>query len=132
MTDWLALSAAGALALAGITAITAGIGRAHHHIVEHIDRQIRHLEGFTMTAAQDAVNAVVGQLRKAQLEIVTKIAEVQDQLDSAGVAEEVDLSELTAAAQALDDIVPDVPEVPDTAPTEVQGEPAEVDAASEV
>lgn len=64
-----------------------------------------------MSSTQDAVNAVVAQLNKAKGEIVAKIADVQAQLDAANVpAEQVDLSELTAAAQALDDVVPDVPE----------------------
>ena len=46
---------------------------------------------------------------KAQVEITTRISEVQAQLDAAQVpAESVDLSALVAAAQALDDIVPDV------------------------
>lgn len=58
-------------------------------------------------STQDAVNAVVEQLVKAQREIVSRIADVQAQLDAAGVAEQIDLSSLTAAAQALDDVVPD-------------------------
>ena len=48
---------------------------------------------FTVST-QDAINALTDQLVKAQLE-------------AAGVAEQIDLSSLTAAAQALDDIVPD-------------------------
>jgi hypothetical protein len=41
---------------------------------------------------------------------VAKIADVQAQLDAAGVpAEQVDLTALTAAAQALDDVVADEP-----------------------
>ena len=65
-------------------------------------------------STQDAVNAVVEQLVKAQREIVSRIADVQAQLDAAGVAEQIDLSSLTAAAQALDDVVADVE--PDTEP----------------
>ena len=60
-----------------------------------------------IVSTQDAINAVVEQLVKAQREIVNRIADVQAQLDAAGVAEQVDLSSLTAAAQALDDVVAD-------------------------
>ena len=67
-----------------------------------------------IVSTQDAINAVVEQLVKAQREIVNRIADVQAQLDAAGVAEKVDLSSLTAAAQALDDVVPDAE--PDTEP----------------
>lgn len=60
-----------------------------------------------IVSTQDSINAVVEQLVKAQREIVNRIADVQAQLDAAGVAEQIDLTSLTAAAQALDDIVPD-------------------------
>lgn len=116
---WIAVAAAALLA--GV-ALGAQIGRAHHHIVEHIDRQVNHLEGVIMTTTQDAINAVVEKLRHARQEIVARLAEVQAQLDDAAIpAEVVDLSALTDAAQALDDIVPDAPEVP----AEVAGDPAE-------
>lgn len=88
------------------------------HLVEHIDRQAQSLKGVLVSSAQDAVNAVTAQLVKAQREIVSRIAEVQAQLDAAGVAEQIDLSSLTAAAQALDDVVPD----------ELLEEPADVEA----
>ena len=69
---------------------------------------------FTVST-QDAINTLTDQLVKAQREIVARIADVQAQLDAAGVAEQIDLSSLTAAAQALDDVVPDavVDVVPD-------------------
>lgn len=102
------------------------VGRVHAHLIEHIDRQVNHLERITMSATQDAVNAVVVKLQHAREEIVQRLSEVQAQLDAGVPAEEVDLSALTEAAQALDDIVPDVPEVPAEAPTEVSGDPAEV------
>lgn len=70
--------------------------------------------GKAVMSTQDAVNAVVAQLAKAKGEIVAKIADVQAQLDAASVpAEVVDLSALTEAAQALDDVVPDVEPTPD-------------------
>lgn len=67
-----------------------------------------------IVSTQDSINAVVEQLVKAQREIVNRIADVQAQLDAAGVAEQIDLSSLTAAAQALDDVVPDA--APDAEP----------------
>ena len=96
------------------------------HLVEHIDRQAQSLKGVLVSSAQDAVNAVTAQLVKAQREIVSRIAEVQAQLDAAGLAEQIDLSSLTAAAQALDDVVADelLEEV-------VIEEPADVDAVVE-
>jgi hypothetical protein len=69
--------------------------------------------GHHMASQQQAVDAVVEQLVKsreeilgAQRDLFSKIADVQAQLDAADVAT-VDLSALSAAAQALDDIVPD-------------------------
>lgn len=104
----------------------ARIGSAEHHIVEHIDRQVKHLERFAMGTTQEAVNAVVARLHHAREEIVARLTEVQQQLDDAAIpAEVVDLSALTDAAQALDDIVPDAPEVPAEVPAEVTGDPAE-------
>lgn len=68
------------------------------------------VEGVVMSAAQDLVDAIAGQLGKAKDEIVGEIGRL-----SAAVAagEPVDLSGLQALAQSLDDIVPDaVEEVP--------------------
>lgn len=108
-----ALVAAGFVAAVGALVVR----RAHDHIIEHLDRHSHHLGAVIVTASQDVVDAVVAQLGKAKGEIVARIADVQSQLDAASVpAESVDLSALTAAAQSLDDIVPDVPEV--TAPAE--------------
>lgn len=110
MHTWLAAALAAALSIAAVLGYA---GHAHAHIIEHLDRQVKHLERFVMSESQDAVNAVVNQLRKIALEVKNEIASVQAQLDAAQVnAEKVDLSALTEAAQALDDIVPDaVPEV---------------------
>ena len=59
-------------------------------------------------STQESIDAIVAQLGKAQAEVVSKIADVQAQLDAANVpAEVVNLDALNAAAQALDDIVPD-------------------------
>lgn len=71
---------------------------------------------------QDAVNAVVEQLTKVNGEIVSEIESLQAQVEAAGVADQVDLSALTAIAQQLDDIVPDAAVV---APGDVEGEVVE-------
>lgn len=63
-----------------------------------------------MSEVQDAVDAVVAQLGKARAEIVAEIANLEAQI---GAGEAPDLTALKAAAQALDDVVPDAPvEVP--------------------
>jgi type VI protein secretion system component VasF len=106
-TQWL-LAAVFAV---GLIAIQHRISSTHDHIIEHLDRQIQHLKGATTVTTQDAVNAITDTLKNKVLpEILTKISDVQAQLDAANVpAEVVDLTALTAAAQALDDIVPDAP-----------------------
>lgn len=96
--EWL-FAVAAVLAVAGLRGYA---GHAHAHIVEHIDRQVRSLERTVMSTTQDAVNAVVAQLRRAKLEIVSELEAVQAQVDA---GEDVDLSALTEAAQALDDVV---------------------------
>jgi len=69
------------------------------------------IERLTMSL-QSSVDEIVVKLGAVREEIVAKLADVQAQLDAANVpAEVVDLSGLTAAAQALDDIVPDAPTV---------------------
>jgi len=61
---------------------------------------------------QSSVDEIVVKLGAVREEIVAKLADVQAQLDAAAVpAEVVDLSALSAAAQALDDVVPDAPAV---------------------
>jgi len=68
--------------------------------------------GRFIVSTQESIDAVVAQLGKAKDEVVAKIADVQAQLDAANVpAEVVNLDALNAAAQALDDIVPDAPPV---------------------
>lgn len=86
--------------------------------------QLAHL-GKAVIMVQATVDLVAQQLRKVYLEVTqakaelaSKIADLQLQLDDAGVADVVDVSELVAAAQALDDIVPDAV-VPDAVPDEV-------------
>jgi 3'-phosphoadenosine 5'-phosphosulfate (PAPS) 3'-phosphatase len=64
-------------------------------------------ERHTMST-QESIDAIVAQLAKAKDEILTEVANIQAQLDDAQV-EEVDLSGLTAIAQALDDLNPEIP-----------------------
>lgn len=81
-----------------------------------------------MGAEQDAVDAVVTQLGKAKDEIISKIADLEAQV---AAGETPDLSALKAAAQALDDVVPDaveeapVEEAPAEEPAPVEEAPAE-------
>lgn len=85
--------------------------------------------GKAVIMVQAAVDKVTEQLKKvyvevteAKAELASKIADLQLQLDDNNVADVIDLTELVAAAQALDDIVPDaVPSevVPDAVPDEV-------------
>jgi len=80
-----------------------------------------HQLGRHLMSTQAAIDAVVAQLGKAKGEIISKIADLQIQLDDANVADVVDITDLVAAAQALDDIVPDA----------VEAEPVEDDEDGE-
>lgn len=106
-------------ALAGITLT------AHRYTILTAERH-HHM-------TQAAIDALVAQLAKARDEIVTKLEQattnVEAQLVEAGVAEQVDLSALTAIAQALDDIVPDTEDNSglDETTDQAVDEPVEVD-----
>ena len=64
--------------------------------------------GRRYVSTQESIDGIVAQLGKAKDELLAEIADVKAQLEAASVpAETVDLTALTAAAQALDDIVPD-------------------------
>jgi hypothetical protein len=99
------------------------------------------IERFEMSV-QDQINVLVEQLRKANAEIVARLAEaeanISSQLVDAGAQDAVDLSELTAIAQDLDDIVPDAvvvePEVPveEVPVEEVPTVPGELEESVEV
>lgn len=120
MPDWLPATVAVLL-----SAIVLGrrIGAAHTHNVEHFDRQVNHLRKAIVMSAQDTVNAAVAQIRKGTQEVIGRIADLQDKIEAGTPSEDLDLSELTAAAQALDDIVADAPaDVPDEVPAEVVGD----------
>lgn len=71
--------------------------------------------------AQDTLNAAVAQIRKGTAEVVARIAGLQAQVDAGVPAEELDFTDLNAAAQALDDIVADAPPA-DDAPADVPAE----------
>lgn len=65
-----------------------------------------------MGAVANALAGVKDQLAKAQAEILAKIADLEAQLADAGkldAADEAALADLKAAAQGLDDVVPDAP-----------------------
>lgn len=130
MTEWLLAAAA----LLSVFILAARIGSAEAHIVEHIDRQVNHLERFIMSTQQDAVNAVAAKIRKGTQEVLGRIADLQEQVDAGVPSEDLDLSELTAAAEALDDIVPDAPAPAEPVADEPVTEPADepvIDAAPE-
>ena len=70
--------------------------------------------GRSLMSTQDAVDKLTAQVAKVQSEvtsardaITTQLADVQAQLAAAGATEQVDLSALESAIQALDDINPD-------------------------
>lgn len=105
MQHWIPAALAAAVLAAGLSA---RIGSLENHLVEHIDRQINHLRKVITVSAQDTVNALAAQVRKGISEVTGKIAELQAAADA---GQPVDLTELAAAAQALDDIVADAPVV---------------------
>lgn len=65
----------------------------------------KELKGIIMGSLQDAVDAITAQLAKAQAEIIAKISDLEAVIAAGGTP---DLTALKAAAQALDDVVPDV------------------------
>lgn len=98
--------------LACAVAVLSAIRGTHKHLVEHVDRLYRATRKAITMSAQDTVNTLVAQFKKGTAEVVGKIAELQAQVDA---GETVDLTELAAAARALDDIVPDPAPEPDPA-----------------
>jgi hypothetical protein len=106
--------------------IMRNVTRSHNHLIEHLDRLFHHYQEETRMTIQDAVNTVTARLNKVYNEVTgqadslrTVIADLQAQIESAGVTEQVDLSALEAAAEKLDDIVPDdVPAPVDVTPVD--------------
>ena len=72
----------------------------HDHLIEHFER-------ITKMSAVETIATVVAELDKARGEIVARIADLQAQIAAGVPAEQLDLTALVAAAQALDDVVPD-------------------------
>ena len=124
MANWIAAAIAAAAMLA---ALSARLGAIESHLVEHIDRQINHLRKVINVSAQDVINAAVATVRKGTGEVLGKISELQAQIDAGCPVEELDLSELTAAAQALDDIVADEVVVEEPVEDEDEDEDESVD-----
>ena len=72
--------------------------------LRHMAFRISRVE-YAVGAVQDAVDALVVQLGKAKAEVLSKIDELEAQIEA---GETPDLSALKDAVQALDDVVPDV------------------------
>ena len=113
LADGLEISVPNLLTVAAVIFVATLIVTAYTDLTTRTNQ----LENLIMSNTQEVIDAVTAQIVKAQRELVGRIAEVQAQLDAAGVAEQVDLTALTAAAQALDDVVPD-PAVETATPTE--------------
>lgn len=67
-------------------------------------------------SVRDDIAAVTAQLGKARVEVVGKIADLEQKILDGTVSVE-DLAPLKAAAQALDDVVPDPAPEPEPEPT---------------
>ena len=61
------------------------------------------IKEIIMSAAQDVIDRVTAQLSKAKTEIIAAIDDLKAQ------NADVDTSALEAAAQSLDDVIPDAP-----------------------
>ena len=85
--------------------------------------QIDTLRRSIMTIRDD-IAAVTGQLGKARDEILGKLAELEQKIVDGTVTAE-DLAPLKAAAQALDDVVPDPAPDPDPETPVEPEQPAE-------
>lgn len=66
-----------------------------------------------LMALQDVVDTLTEELARAYGEIKAEIAELKAQVEAAGVAEQVDFTALQTAAEALDNIVPDIATEPE-------------------
>ena len=62
-----------------------------------------------MSELSDALAAVAAQLEKAKEEILSKIAALEGQIGTIPPDAQANLDAVKAIAQALDDVVPDVP-----------------------
>lgn len=91
-------------------------GRISRYVFRDVFRALRVIEQkevHIMGAIQDAVDQIAAQLAKSKAEVVATIADLEANI---AAGETPDLTALKAAAQALDDLIPDVPVEP-TEPT---------------
>lgn len=77
---------------------------AEDRIIKHSDHRDVNIERIIRMTAQDTINEITTQLAKSGTEIVGKIADLEA---AVAAGETPDFTELKAAAQSLDDIVPD-------------------------
>lgn len=92
-------------------------GRISRYVFRDVFRALRVIEQkevHIMGAIQDAVDQIAAQLAKSKAEVVATIADLEAKI---AAGETPDLTALKAAAQALDDVIPDAPVEP-TEPTE--------------
>jgi hypothetical protein len=113
-----------ALVISALAAIAITI---HRDIIRSIER---HTMSITVNV-QAVIDAAVAQLTKAHTELADRLEAatlgIQAQLVEAGVAEQVDLSALTAIAQQIDDLVPDAVVDPAVDPEVDEVDEVEVD-----
>lgn len=118
-----------ALVIAALAAIAITI---HHDIIRTIERNTMSIN----VNVQATIDAAVAQLTKAHRELADRLEAatlgIQAQLVEAGVAEQVDLSALTAIAQQIDDLVPDAVVDPAVNPEVDEVDEGEVDEVDEV
>lgn len=82
-------------------------GRISRYVFRDVFRVLRVIEQkevHIMGAIQDAVDQIAAQLAKSKAEVVATIADLEANI---AAGETPDLTALKAAAQALDDVIPD-------------------------
>ena len=84
-------------------------------LTEFVAEEISKLRQDLMSAASQALQEVVSQLGKAKGEIVAELARLAQAIED-GTISDADLDGLRAAAQALDDVVPDTNPEPEPEP----------------
>lgn len=76
-------------------------------------------QGRQLMSQQTKLDNLTALVKKGTAEVVALVASLREQIAAGVPAEQLDLSGLTEAANALDAIVPDVPEVADELPADV-------------
>ncbi|MCV7354483.1 hypothetical protein [Mycolicibacterium fluoranthenivorans] len=92
------------------------------------EETITQIKEIAMSATQDAVDAIAAQLTRAKDEISSEITKLEEQVAQ---GQAPDLTALKAAAQALDDVVPDAPVEQPVEPVEPPVSDEPVDAPAE-